>query len=130
MKLKDKTESKQVKDKIHQIEIQYQTEKKEKQIIQLEQDKQKQYTLIYSLLAGLGVFGIIGFLAYRNVIIRRKNAEQKSIQLEQEKQLVATTSIIQGQEAERNRMAKDLHDGLGGMLSGIKLNLSSMQVIV
>jgi len=36
-------------------------------------------------------------------------------------------SIIQGQEIERGRMAKDLHDGLGGMLSGIKLNLSSMK---
>jgi len=36
-------------------------------------------------------------------------------------------SIIQGQELERSRMAKDLHDGLGGMLSGIKLNLSSMK---
>ncbi len=36
-------------------------------------------------------------------------------------------SIIQGQELERSRMARDLHDGLGGMLSGIKLNLSAMK---
>ncbi len=46
---------------------------------------------------------------------------------ESEKQLVALTSILQGQEEERSRMAKDLHDGLGGMLSGIKLNLSSLE---
>lgn len=46
---------------------------------------------------------------------------------ENEKQLLAMNYIIQGQEAERSRMAKDLHDGLGGMLSGIKLNLSSMK---
>lgn len=46
---------------------------------------------------------------------------------ENEKQLIAMNSIIQGQEAERSRMAKDLHDGLGGMLSGVKLNLSSMK---
>ncbi len=46
---------------------------------------------------------------------------------ENEKQLLALNSILQGQEDERSRMAKDLHDGLGGMLSGIKLNLSSMK---
>jgi signal transduction histidine kinase len=46
---------------------------------------------------------------------------------ESEKQIIAMNSIIQGQELERSRMAKDLHDGLGGMLSGIKLNLSSMK---
>jgi two-component system, NarL family, sensor kinase len=46
---------------------------------------------------------------------------------EKEKQILAMDSIIQGQELERSRMAKDLHDGLGGMLSGIKLNLSAMK---
>jgi signal transduction histidine kinase len=30
-------------------------------------------------------------------------------------------------EVERSRLAKDLHDGLGGILSGVKLNLSSIK---
>jgi two-component system, NarL family, sensor kinase len=46
---------------------------------------------------------------------------------EKEKQILAMDAIIQGQEMERSRMARDLHDGLGGMLSGIKLNLSAMK---
>ncbi|MEO7044256.1 MAG: tetratricopeptide repeat protein, partial [Ferruginibacter sp.] len=125
--LKEKRQGKQVKDKIHQLEIQYQTKKKETQITDLKVEKQKQYILICSLLAGLVLFTIIGLLAYRNVQIKRKNAEQKLIQSEQEKQLTATAAILQAQEDERSRMAKDLHDGLGGMLSGIKLNLSSMK---
>ncbi|MEP7319623.1 MAG: histidine kinase, partial [Panacibacter sp.] len=52
---------------------------------------------------------------------------KRIIMHENEKQLLALNSILKGQEEERSRMAKDLHDGLGGMLSGIKLNLSSMQ---
>jgi two-component system, NarL family, sensor kinase len=52
---------------------------------------------------------------------------KRKIIFEKEKQLVALTSIMQGQEAERARIAKDLHDGLGGMLSGIKLNVSAMK---
>src|SRR5690606_40830436 len=34
--------------------------------------------------------------------------------------------MLQGQEQERNRIARDLHDGLGGMLAGVKLKLSSI----
>ena len=35
--------------------------------------------------------------------------------------------MLQGQEDERSRMAKELHDGLGGLLSGVKINLNNMQ---
>jgi signal transduction histidine kinase len=54
-------------------------------------------------------------------------SEQKVIQLEQEKQLVATQAVLDGETAERSRLARDLHDGLGGMLSVVKLNLKDMQ---
>jgi signal transduction histidine kinase len=32
--------------------------------------------------------------------------------------------LLEGQEQERGRLARDLHDGLGGLLSGTKLQLS------
>ena len=35
---------------------------------------------------------------------------------------MAVESMLKGQEEERTRLAKDLHDGLGGMLSGVKIN--------
>jgi signal transduction histidine kinase len=41
--------------------------------------------------------------------------------------LVATQSVLTGEETERRRLARDLHDGLGGMLSGIKLKLTNMK---
>jgi len=52
---------------------------------------------------------------------------KRKIMYESEKQIVAMTSMLESQETERSRMAKDLHDGLGSMLSGIKLNLSSLK---
>jgi len=64
----------------------------------------------------------------QNAIRRKKQlAEQKIIQLEQEKQLVATQAVLDGETAERTRLARDLHDGLGGMLSAVKLNLFDMK---
>ena len=36
-------------------------------------------------------------------------------------------AMLEGEERERERVARDLHDGLGGALSGIKLKLSGQQ---
>jgi two-component system, NarL family, sensor kinase len=47
--------------------------------------------------------------------------------LETEKQLSATEAVLRGEEQERTRLAKDLHDGLGGMLSGIKYSFNNMK---
>jgi signal transduction histidine kinase len=41
--------------------------------------------------------------------------------------LVAVDSMLKGQEEERSRLAKDLHDGLGGLLSGVKFSLRNMK---
>ena len=78
--------------------------------------------IIFIVLAGIiylvFVAGLFLFLfQYRKRLIMHEN----------EKQLLAINSILKGQEEERSRMAKDLHDGVGGLLSGIKLNLSSMK---
>jgi signal transduction histidine kinase len=35
--------------------------------------------------------------------------------------------VLKGEEQERTRIAKDLHDGLGGMLSGIKYSFNNMK---
>ena len=35
--------------------------------------------------------------------------------------------MLKGQEEERSRLAKDLHDGLGGLLSGVKFSLDNMK---
>ena len=41
--------------------------------------------------------------------------------------MAATEAVLKGEEQERTRLAKDLHDGLGGMLSGIKYSLNTMK---
>jgi signal transduction histidine kinase len=47
--------------------------------------------------------------------------------MKKERQLIATQSLLDGETAERTRLSRDLHDGLGGMLSIVKLNLDDMQ---
>jgi signal transduction histidine kinase len=125
--LKDSLNEDENKLKLNEIDTKYQTAQKEKQILVLEKNEQTQKTLIYSLITGIFAVSLIGFLFFRNMSIRKKIAEKEVQQLQQERQLIATNSILKGQEEERTRVARDLHDGLGGLLSGIKLTLNNVR---
>lgn len=128
-------------EKVAEVEAQYQNEKKQKEIVQLEKDKQIQLlsikqksTLNYILIGSLAALMIVGFLVYRNLRHRQQLAKQQDElqqqrirELEKDRQLVAVDSMLKGQEEERSRLAKDLHDGLGGLLSGVKFSLSNMK---
>ncbi|MBC8112178.1 MAG: tetratricopeptide repeat protein [Verrucomicrobia bacterium] len=124
------TESK--RKQIANLEAKYESEKKEAQIKTLEQEKQiqnlslnRKNTLIYVFIGTLFGLLLTGFLAYRNYASKQIIQTQQIRELEQERQMLAADSILKGQEEERTRLAKDLHDGLGGMLSGVKMALSS-----
>ena len=108
-------------------EVKFETEKKENQIkLQTAEIRQKNI-LNYFLIAGTIAFLAISILSYRNYKHRQKLQQAKIDELETEKQLTATEAVLKGEEQERTRLAKDLHDGLGGMLSGIKFSLNNMK---
>jgi hypothetical protein len=57
----------------------------------------------------------------------KQRDELHALALEKEKQnskISTLTALLEGQEQERGRLARDLHDGLGGLLSGTKHQLS------
>lgn len=105
------------------MEVKYETEKKELQIAALEE--QRQLYIWLGIAGGIILLIVLAFafIRYRLAVSRRKLAEEEAQRLEQEKQLVAVQATLDGEAAERTRLAKDLHDGLGGMLSAVKLNL-------
>lgn len=123
-----------------EFETRYQTRQKTVQIKNLQQQREiqklslRQKNMVIAALVGLvALSSLIGFLYYRNTRSKQQLAEQENQinrqtirQLEQEKQLSAAEGILRGQEEERSRLARDLHDGLGGMLSGIKSSLTAM----
>ncbi|MCF8715301.1 type IV pili methyl-accepting chemotaxis transducer N-terminal domain-containing protein [Joostella atrarenae] len=58
--------------------------------------------------------------------IERLNKERFEAKIDQQKTLSA--KIIENQEQEQNRIAKDIHDGIGQMLTGLKFNIESIDV--
>jgi signal transduction histidine kinase len=55
-----------------------------------------------------------------------KTTEEKYALLRQEDN-VRSTSLIEGQEEERKRLARELHDGIGQMLTGLKLDSEQLK---
>lgn len=55
---------------------------------------------------------------------------QEVMRLEQEKELRQIIGVVEGQDKERNRLAREIHDGIGGTLAGIKLSLSHYNTIL
>ena len=118
---------------VKEMEVRYETEKKESHIAVLEKEKQLM-TWIGITGGGVLLLGLITLVFLWRWTIQKKRiaeqqkqlAEQQVRQLEQEKQLVATQAVINGEVQERSRLARDLHDGLGGKLTCMKLNLQEL----
>jgi two-component system NarL family sensor kinase len=126
---------------INQLEAKYNTAQKNNQITQqqlsISENQriiQRKNTLNAALIFGLLFLLIVGILTYYNfrnrnklLLQHQKLKEQRITELEQERKLVAAQSVMKGQEEERSRLARDLHDGVGGLLSGVKLSMSNMK---
>jgi signal transduction histidine kinase len=114
-------------EKIADTDAKYQTEKKELEITVLKARKKTNNILIVSLLAILASGASAGYFIYKNQKQRQLLATQRIKELEQEKQITATQSLLEGETTERARLSRDLHDGLGGLLSVAKLKMTSMK---
>ncbi len=110
-----------------ELEKKYETEKKDAQLLIQRVQIQRKNTLNYFLIGGAVLLLVISVLSYRNYRQKQKLQQQRINELETEKQLTATEAVLKGEEQERSRLAKDLHDGLGGMLSGIKYSFQTMK---
>ena len=127
----------EVKATISDIETRYETEKKESEIERQKQVISRQ-NIQRSLLAVTGVVLLLGLavallfmrsIAQKRRLVEKQKqfAEQEIVRLEQEKRLIATQAVLDGETTERARLARDLHDGLGGKLTVMKLNLEELK---
>jgi signal transduction histidine kinase len=138
--LKDSLEEHKRGRSMQALEIQYETGKKEQalrmSVMELEQErglKQRRELQRNILIGIMAALIAISVLIYRSAMQKRKLAEQQRLIGEQrlqhvlkEQELKLMNAMLEGQERERKRVAQDLHDGLGSMLSATKLRLVSL----
>lgn len=113
---------------LQELEAKYQLAKKDAQLANQELEitrKTGQLNLYLGITLALFALGL--FLYYRNkqkenqVALQREQIEN----LKKQQQIVALDHLLQGQEEERKRIAQDLHDGLGGLLSTVQVQVNN-----
>ena len=124
--LKDSIINKENISEINSLKFQFETEKKDKEIaeqkLSIQESKSKTRTmtiLIVSLLLG-------SILLWFSFSQRQKRMQQQLVSIEREQEVRTLESLMEGEEKERLRIAKELHDGVNGDLSAIKFKLVSL----
>jgi len=126
------------KTEIVELEAKYKKAESEKKINLLQSENEKAALMLYSNRLNVILFAVLSFLLFLTVLFlwmfhknQKKLSAQKEINLKQElssfedrHKLSVSKALIQGEEIERKRIARDLHDGLGSMLSGLKIQLN------
>jgi two-component system, NarL family, sensor kinase len=127
VEVNDSIQNRNNQKKVYDLEAKYLAQKKELEMLSQQKIIKQKNILNYLLASGLLLLlGIITSL-YFNYRSKQKLQLQQISELETQQQLTATEAVLKGEEQERTRLAKDLHDGLGGMLSGIKYSFNTMK---
>ena len=117
-----------------ELNIKYESEKKDRNLLFSEQGL-SQRTLQRNVLI-VGILGLLTLIYLLRRSTKQKQEmnkqklfiqEQKVKQMEEKQKTLSLASILEGQEVERNRIAQDLHDGLGGLLASVKNHFSLIQ---
>ena len=112
--------SRENRETIQDLLIQYETEKKNNQIL-----KQKNKLAVRKVY--VSAFAIISIILLVFLLLYRQNTQHKYKMLAKEKEHDVLNALNMGEEKERKRLARELHDGLGGLLAASKMQLSVLE---
>ncbi len=112
----------------------YDNEKLRADNLEIESKRKQSQNFLIGALAFILFGGITALLLYKNTRRKQKLAEQEKILETQklatvlkEQELMSIDAMIEGQEKERQRIANDLHDDLGGLMATVKLHFNALK---
>ena len=127
----------ETQNKVTELEAKYESEKKEKkiellnrenQINKLEIEKKRTNLWVSLVVASLVVLSLVFVILYsrKKQKVKQMMVLQKSQNKLLEMERKVLTTIIDTEDKERKRFAEDIHDGVGPLLSSIKLYLGEI----
>jgi signal transduction histidine kinase len=119
-------------NRISELEVKYQTEQKEKQIaiqaLALERKESelvaRQRLIMILIISSIALLFFFLFFIQRS---KRKAQAEKDAALIRERDK-GTRAVLIAQEEERKRISRDLHDGVGQQLSGLKMAFQDLSL--
>jgi signal transduction histidine kinase len=131
--LKDSITNNERRALTSKLDITYQTAEKDKVIMGKQlllsrresELSKKNYWIAGISGSSLFVVILLGSL-YRNNRLKQKAQIEKMSLLQKEKEISNLKSVISGEERERTRLARDLHDGIMVLFSAVKMNVRTL----
>ncbi len=118
----------------NQLELKYKTVEKDKELAQnqlliaRQQSKITRKNIWIGAIAGGIVLLAIVVLSYlRNVRDKQRLQAEQIKSLQQENRIGTLNAVVHGEENERGRIARELHDGIGGMLAAAMMRLGTIK---
>ncbi|WP_118976219.1 tetratricopeptide repeat-containing sensor histidine kinase [Taibaiella koreensis] len=87
---------------------------------------EQQYLWITAISAGGLMLALLLLLLYRNARNKRLRQEKQLQLMSKEQEVQQLKAIMKGEEQERARFARELHDGFVSQLSAIRMNFAAM----
>ncbi len=111
---------------VNQLELKYRTAEQDKQLAQGKVTLYRyQRGLILAAACGLLLLGI-ALVIWRNSRNRQKLQAERIRNFEQQQKIEHLHARMQGEEEERSRIARELHDGVNVLLSATKMNYAAL----
>lgn len=144
LKVNDTLLAKEREAALHRLALQFDTREKRRAIEQLEEEKSAVQVRARQQTIGLATLGValaavlLALIAvvrdYRHrlkvgkvIAAQREEINQQKIrELENTLKIETMQSMLAGIESERQRVAQDLHDSVGGLLAAAKIQLESL----
>ncbi|SEM29887.1 Signal transduction histidine kinase [Aquimarina amphilecti] len=143
--LKDSISDNRQKKTITELEVKYETATKQKEILLLKEDQLsneaeikrqrllKRFYMIGFIIVLIPIIGLL-LVYYQKLQVKTKyNAQkeeinrQKTASFLKEQELKLANTYVIAQNEERNRIARELHDSIGGNLAAIKLQMINIE---
>jgi signal transduction histidine kinase len=132
--MKDTFFSKETAKQFSEMQVKYETEKKESENKLLQKENELKSAEISKgritqlfLVSAIVLGALIAYLLFVRTRLKQKQVLDKELLKQQE---LRSKAVIEAEEKERVRIAKELHDGIGQQLSAAKLNISGLQASI
>jgi len=141
LNMKDSLMRMRFDDRLAYGEVRFETERKERRIAEQQQaldlaaSEDRRKSLQRNIFIGVAAFAaLVAGLLWRLARSRRQRLEQekelhgKTVdELLQKNEITAMHAMFEGQEKERDRVARDLHDRVGSMLGNVKMQMEVLE---
>ncbi|HMN32024.1 MAG: sensor histidine kinase [Chitinophagaceae bacterium] len=109
---------------IADMQTKYDVEKKNQQIILQKTEIAKKNYMLSGMVGIIILTILLAFSYYKRIKLNQKSRLQLEIMKLQD---ISTKMVLEAEERERKRIGSDLHDGIGQLMSAVKMNLSAIE---